>query len=335
LSKASGTPAFAFMNHGGKRKGAGRKAKRHADGSRVEPSHQRRPRFTKSRPLHVTLEVSEEVPNLRAASMAPVVSDAIGRANRRVDFRVVHLCLLGTHVHLIAEADGPEALASGMKSLNGTIAKAVNKRLGRKGRVLASRFHLHVLRTKTEVRNAVQYVLRNAERHGLHEAWPGWVGGPGKGTAALGMPRPDPLSTAAWFPYWAERELLVAPTQIPASVVRPAECYLMKLAFEGAPLSFAAPMRCASGMSRQKSRARAEPEGERGQEPGTAPNRVPRQRRECRVAACASAVEPVAGSFARAKTRCAQESPWPPSGTGSTMPARSGASRPLIGATSA
>jgi hypothetical protein len=76
LSKASGTSAFAFMNHGGKRKGAGRKAKRHADGSRVEPSHQRRPRFTKSRPLHVTLEVNEEVPNLRAAHMAPVVSDA-------------------------------------------------------------------------------------------------------------------------------------------------------------------------------------------------------------------------------------------------------------------
>jgi putative transposase len=284
LSKASGTPAFPFMNHGGKRKGAGRKAKRHADGSRVEPSHQGRPRFTKSRPLHVTLEVNEEVPNLRAANMAPVVSDAIGRANRRVDFRVVHVCVLGSHVHLICEADGPEALASGMKSLNGTIAKALNRRLGRKGRVLASRFHLHVLRTKTEVRNAVQYVLRNAERHGLHEAWPGWVGGPGKGTAALGMPRPDPLSTAAWFPYWAERELLVAPTQIPASVVRPAQCYLMKLAFEGAPLSFVAPMRRAMGTPRHRSRARTESDVERGQELGTAPNRVARRRGECRAA---------------------------------------------------
>jgi putative transposase len=277
LSKASGTPAFAFMNHGGKRKGAGRKARRHADGSRVEPSHQRRPRFTKSRPLHITLEVNEEVPNLRAANMAPVVSDAIGRANQREDFRVVHICVLATHVHLICEADGPQALARGMKSLNGTIAKAVNKRLGRKGRVIASRFHLHVLRTKTEVRNAVQYVLRNAERHGLHEAWPGWVGGAGKGTAALGMPRPDPLSTAAWFPYWAERELLVAPMQIPASVVRPAQCYLMELAFEGAPLSFAAPIRRASGTPRQRSRARAGAEVERGQEPGTTPNRVARR----------------------------------------------------------
>jgi hypothetical protein len=167
LSKASGTPAFAFMNHGGKRQGAGRKAKRHADGSRVEPSHQRRPRFTKSRPLRVTLEVNEE---------------------------------------------------------------------------------------RSE-------------------------------TAALGMPRPDPLSTAAWFPYWAERELLVAPTQIPASVVRPAQCFLMKLAFEGAPLSFAAPMRSASGTSRHRSAARAGTAVERGQEPGTTPNRVARRRGECRAAA--------------------------------------------------
>ena len=153
--KGGGTPEFRFMNHGGKRKGAGRKAKLHPDGSRIEPSHARRPHFTKSRPLHVTLEVAEDVPNLRAANMAPVVWDAIGRANGRVDFRVVHFCLLGSHVHLICEADGPEALASGMKSLNGTIAKAVNRRLGRKGRVIATRFHLHVLRTKTEVRNAV------------------------------------------------------------------------------------------------------------------------------------------------------------------------------------
>ena len=269
LSKASGTPAFPLMNHGGKRKGAGRKAKRHADGSRVEPSHQKRPRFTKSRPLHVTVEVAEDVPHFRAANIAPVVSEAIGRANRRADFRVVHFCLAGTHMHLICEADGPEELASGMRSVNGTIAKAVNKRLGRKGRVIASRFHLHVLRSKREVRNAVQYVLRNAERHGLHDAWRVWVGGPGIGEAALSIPRPDPLSTAAWFPYWAEQELLVAPTQIPASVVRPAQCFLMRFAFEGAPLSFAEPMCRATGTSRHGPKARAEPtEAERARELG-------------------------------------------------------------------
>ena len=273
-SKAGGTPMFRYMNYGGKRNGAGRKAKRHADGSRVEPSHAKRPHFTKSRPLHITLEVSEDVPNLRAAGLAPVVIDAIGRANVREYFRVVHFCLLGTHVHLICEADGPAMLASGMKSLNGTIAKAVNKRLRRKGPVLANRYHLHVLRTKAEVRHAVQYVLRNAERHGLHDAW----AGPG-GPDALGLPRPDPLSTAAWFPYWAERELLVAPTQIPASVVRPAECYLMELAFEGAPLSFAEPMRKATGATQQRSttRSRAMQDGQL-QVVGSTPNQVPLRR---------------------------------------------------------
>jgi len=164
--------------------------------------------------------MAEDVPNLRAANRVALVSDAIGRANVHADFRVVHFCLLGTHIHFICEADGPAMLASGLKSLNGTIAKAVNQRLGRKGQVIEGRYHLHVLCTKTEVRHAVRYVLRNAERHGLHDAWPG-CGGPD----SLGLPRPDPPSTAAWFPYWAERELLVAPTQIPASVVRPAQCY--------------------------------------------------------------------------------------------------------------
>jgi len=278
-SKASVTPPFRFMNYGGKRKGAGRKAKLHEDGSRVEPSHTRRPRFTKSRPAHVTLEVNRDVPNLRAAYMAPVVSEAIGRANQRGDFRVVHLCLLGTHVHLICEADGAAALSRGMQSLNGTIAKAINKKLRRKGQVIASRYDLHVLRTKTEVRNAVRYVLRNAERHGLHDAWRGW---PWRGWGppdSLGVPHPDPLSTAVWFPYWAERELNVAPTQIPASVVRPTECYLMKLAFEGAPLSFAEPMRRATRAPRRwpTTQTRASQDS-RLQEVGTQPNQVPPRR---------------------------------------------------------
>jgi len=100
-----------------------------------------------------------------------------------LDFRVVLLCLLGTHIHLICEADGPVELANGMRSVNGTIARALNERLCREGAVLAHRFHLHVLRTKTEVRNAMQSVLRNAERHGLHEVWRegAWPGSGGSG----------------------------------------------------------------------------------------------------------------------------------------------------------
>jgi hypothetical protein len=44
-----------------------------------------------------------------------------------------------------------------MKSLNGTLAKAINEQLGRKEHVIATRYDLHVLRTKAEVCNAVRY----------------------------------------------------------------------------------------------------------------------------------------------------------------------------------
>jgi hypothetical protein len=215
----------------------------------------------------VTLEVVQGVPNLRGASMAPIVGDAIGRANQREDFRVVQFCLLATHIHAICEADGPAALARGMQGLNCTLAKAINRRLGRAGQVIACRYDLHVLRTKTEVRNAVRYVLRNAERHGVHDAWPEWAD----------TPRTDPLSTAVWFPYLAERELLVAPNQIPASAVRPAQCYLMKLAFQGAPLSFKEAMRGKANAPQRKTTTRAHPATGRAmlRRGGTPPNRDP------------------------------------------------------------
>jgi len=92
------------------------------------------------------------------------------------------------------------------------------------------------------------------------------------------MPRPDPLSTAVWFPYWVERERIVAPTQMPASVVRPAQCDLMKLAFEDAPLSFAepmgrAPMRTATGTQpRRSTKGTRATKVERVQEVGSPPN---------------------------------------------------------------
>jgi hypothetical protein len=41
----------------------------------------------------------------------------------------------------------------------------VNRVFGRRGSVLADRFHLHVLRTPREVRHALSYVLMNARRH--------------------------------------------------------------------------------------------------------------------------------------------------------------------------
>ena len=183
--------------------------------------------------MHVTIELEPGLPSLRSPLLAAIAGDALERSNCREDFRVVHLCLLSNHLHLICEAEGREALSSGVQGLNVRLARAVNKQLGRVGRVVHERYHAHVLESAREVRNAVQYVLRNAERHGLYDVWMG--GGPGRGKA----PRPDPCSSAAWFPYWEEQALEVAPGQLGAAVVRPARTYLLRVVFERAPLSFA------------------------------------------------------------------------------------------------
>jgi hypothetical protein len=77
-----------------------------------------------------------------------------------------------------------------MKSLAARFAKAVNRALGRRGRVLRERYHLHVLRTMREVRNALRYVLNNARRHLRKRGRP--------------LPRAsvDPGSSGAWFLGW-------------------------------------------------------------------------------------------------------------------------------------
>ena len=77
----------------------------------------------------------------------------------------MHYSIQNDHVHALVEAMSARDLASGMKSICARLARAVNRIFGRCGPVLADRYHLHVLRTPREVRNALAYVLLNARRH--------------------------------------------------------------------------------------------------------------------------------------------------------------------------
>lgn len=225
---------FDCENWGGTRKGAGRKAQRRRDGKRVHNSHSRRQKVVKSRPLHVTVNFIEGLPNLRREGLAEVVLGALEARPRGEGFRVVHFALLSNHLHLICEAQHNGALTAGMRGLNVRVARAVNRKLGRKGRVVAERFHLHVLQTKREVRNAVNYVLRNGERHG---AWDKRTRSADVGRTVGAVGRPDPLSSAAFFPHWAERQFDLSPRQARASVVDAAGTWLLLHAFDDSILS--------------------------------------------------------------------------------------------------
>ena len=52
-----------------------------------------------------------------------------------------------------------------MMALGARLARAVNRVFQRKGPVLTNRYHLTVLKSPTQVRNAIAYVLLNARRH--------------------------------------------------------------------------------------------------------------------------------------------------------------------------
>lgn len=106
------------------------------------------------------------------------------------DFRIAHHSVQDDHIHLIGEATNAAALSSGMRSLAIRFAKRLDELLGRrKGKVWDHRYHRHDLRTPTEVKNALLYVLQNAKKHGH---------------AARSESFLDPHSSAAWFDGWVD-----------------------------------------------------------------------------------------------------------------------------------
>jgi len=172
---------------GGRRKGAGRRS----SGEQAGVRHASRERFSGRHPAHVTLRVRSDVPSLRFAKLVRAFERSIAQACERGDFRVVQYSLQSNHVHLLVEAVSPAALACGMKSVGARLARAVNRVFGRVGPVLADRYHLHVLKTPREVRNALRYVLLNARHHASRMA----------GRVLL-----DPASSARWFDGWKRED---------------------------------------------------------------------------------------------------------------------------------
>jgi hypothetical protein len=112
----------------------------------------------------------------------------------------------------VVEADDAGALGRGMQALGIRLARAVNRALGRRGQVLADRYHLRVLRTPREVRNALAYVLLNLRKHLAQ-----------RGGAAPGAV--DPASSGRWFAGWAREA--IAPRDPP--VVSPASSRLLRV----------------------------------------------------------------------------------------------------------
>jgi REP element-mobilizing transposase RayT len=116
-------------------------------------------------PLHVTVRMAPHVYNLRSRRSFRVIEASLRIAGDRFDVRVIQFSVQGNHIHLIIEAPHRRALARAIQGLSIRVAKGLNRMMGRTGRVFDDRYHARVLRTPTEVRNAIHYVLGNARRH--------------------------------------------------------------------------------------------------------------------------------------------------------------------------
>jgi hypothetical protein len=86
--------------------------------------------------------------------------------------RVVHFAILSNHIHLIIEPK-ENSLRRPLQSLSISFAKRLNLLMARKGAVLFDRYHLHALKTPTETRRALAYVLTNEAKHKLERKMSG------------------------------------------------------------------------------------------------------------------------------------------------------------------
>jgi putative transposase len=190
------------LTRGGKRRGAGRPPK----GPRSSERHKKRAVLKKHEPVHAIIRATPEIETLRLRVVYHAIRKALVTTFTREDFRIVHLSIQGTHVHLLVEAANRTALSGGMQAFQISAAKHINaalskhRRKRRRGTVFIDRYHAVILRSPRQTRNALAYVLNNWRKHRADRVFEArdW--------------RVDPFSSAVSFDGW--RDLGVPTTEL-------------------------------------------------------------------------------------------------------------------------
>lgn len=126
--------------------------------------HIERPKFYRSRSLHLTIKVRENKADIQTKKILRKLQYAILRA-RLKGLRVIHYALEYNHVHLLVESTTHETLHKGMQSLGITLAKGINKLKGKKGTVYKHRYHFRQISSRRDLKNVIQYILQNHKKH--------------------------------------------------------------------------------------------------------------------------------------------------------------------------
>ncbi|MBL8900259.1 MAG: transposase [Planctomycetes bacterium] len=198
---------FDFRQHGGKRKGAGRKPKNAEAGM----PHRQRARKKRGQPLLITVRLADGLPSLRRGGALKLVLAALSASSDRHGMRIIHTTVQSNHLHFLVEADDRECVARAMNALLSPLARALNKLWGRRGKVFPDRYHDEVITTPTQARNALRYVLQNGKKHGV-----------------VPQASIDLCSSAPVFEGWKERPSIASiPAPLVVATVAPALTWLL------------------------------------------------------------------------------------------------------------
>jgi putative transposase len=166
-------------------------------------AHRPRPAHNFRHPVHVTLRVRRGLPSFRRQVVFLEVRNGLTKASRK-GFRLVHFSVQMDHIHLVVEAADKVHLSGGTAGLEIRVARAVNRAIGRKGKVFGERYHARPLKTPREVRHAIVYVLQNWLKHAPHSrgvdrcssGWwfTGWKMPPSSGPPAWTDADPAPVA---------------------------------------------------------------------------------------------------------------------------------------------
>ena len=191
---------MAFRSWGGPRPGAGRPP----NGDKAGVPHGTRDKLSRHYPVHTTVRLIRGLPTLRRKATLAELRTAFRKGSERFGFRLLQYSVQSNHLHFIVEAKDRVALTRGMQGLLIRIARALNRLWRRKGKVFAERFHQRILKSPTQLRHALVYVLNNYFHHGQR-------------------PRQtlDRFASGAWFEGWKERFTVKGIDHVPRHLAKP------------------------------------------------------------------------------------------------------------------
>ena len=124
--------------------------------------HTKREAIIRPTATHLTIKLNKA--DIQNKFILKGLRHAIMRA-RLQGLRIVHYSLEYNHVHIYAEVTDNLSLAKGMKALGVSLVKKINGYFKVSGSCYKNRYHLRILRSASEVKNVLNYILKNGIKH--------------------------------------------------------------------------------------------------------------------------------------------------------------------------